>query len=1458
MSTRIWLLLLVAAVLPGQSASTNLITTFAGTDGSLANGADALAVPLPPGPWGKPATDTAGNIYFSLTAEHIVLRLTPAGRLERFAGTGFARFNGDGGQAALASLNAPRDIAIDSRGVIYIADSGNRRIRRVLPSGIIDTFAGGGRVVPAAGGTGLAEALLPQPVALAVDGTDNLYTTIDEFSIGRVDYSGTQIRLYAGTPGTGGAPQTGPLAAARFRTISALAADKGGNLYLTDAGAIAIARITQAGRLEVLANRSATFGPPADIAVDAAGVVYFAQTGTAVIWRLAPNNNVEVYAGDQGRQGYSPTGTSRERALFGDELRLTIDGRGALLVGDRRNGRLRRVTATVDALAGTDLIYSGEGGPARAAVFYGPGSIAQARNGTYYFSDAAARAVFSINSAGVLRRFAGSGVLGSPYQDGRAALEGAFGTPYGVAVDGAGVVYVADEDCAIRRIGADGAMRIHAGVPGQCGSTPDGASLKDARFGRLRGLTMDASGAMYVTDIQNHKVWRISADGAVRTFAGTGAPGTSTTSLPAIQAALNTPAAVAVAADRTVYISDFLNNRVVRVGTDGRLTTVVGVGQRASTGDNGPAAQAAVNQPSGLAVDTAGNLYISEFSGHRVRRIAASTGTITTYAGTGVAGYRGDGGFAISALLAAPGALLLNSEGQLLVSDRDNGRIRLVLNGPPAVRINTAAVTVTPVAGEFIQRGAVDLAAPIPGLAYEATARYSGPGAGWLTVSPARGTLPAKLIYETNSAGLAAGDYAGQIVITIPFAAPRETVIPVRLRVPAPPARPFLLVGTGRLTMAAPRGGTAQQTVPILNPGGAPLVVAAAVGRGAFLTVAPERLTIPPGETASFTVTAAAGTAAAGTYSGAVNFSAGAGSATANVSFTISGLRQRLVISQTGLSFRAVAGGPAPAAQVVYAAPADRLAVEVTTVNGMAWLAAAVSGNQVKVTVSGQDLAPGDHYGRLAVFDSAAPAARQFATVLLQVLPAGSDPGPEITPSALLYTASVGGEVAGQDVELVLPTNRQATFSATGATLEGEPWLQFSPAGGGVAGGAPGRVTVQPDLTGLAEGVYRGNVTLQLDDGQTRAVSILAVITPADTKAAGRGASSCSNTGLFPQVLSPAPNFRITVGEPVRLAARVVDGCGNLHQPESGGNAGVAVTGLGSQVVNLTHIGSGVWEGTVTPNALQPAATLTFLGLFSRGTFLQAGADKVNGEVTTAARPFLFAESLTDAASFQFGVPVAPGTLVSVFGENLNPASDVPKSLPLPERLGEVEVRLNDEKIPLLFAGPGQVNAQIPYGLVPDGEYQLEVRRGTAIATPQPVVIAQARPGVFTVDQSGQGQGHIYRALADGSQRLADAAGPAAAGEVLVIYCNGLGLTNPAVTAGAPAPVSPLAVTANPVTVTIGGQAAAIAFAGLAPGFTGLYQINAVVPGGVAPGGAVPVVITVAGQSSVPATIGVR
>jgi len=178
--------------------------------------------------------------------------------------------------------------------------------------------------------------------------------------------------------------------------------------------------------------------------------------------------------------------------------------------------------------------------------------------------------------------------------------------------------------------------------------------------------------------------------------------------------------------------------------------------------------------------------------------------------------------------------------------------------------------------------------------------------------------------------------------------------------------------------------------------------------------------------------------------------------------------------------------------------------------------------------------------------------------------------------------------------------------------------------------------------------------------------------------------------------------------------------------------------------------------------------------------------------------------------------------------------------------------------LPLSFAAPGQINAQVPYAL-PKGNYQLIVARGTTISTPVSVAVLDTQPGIFTTNSSGSGQGHVYKITAAHDQVLADAASPVKAGDVLTIYCSGLGEVTPGgVDAGSAAPLGTLESAVNPVTATIGGIPATVLFAGLTPGFTGLYQVNLTVPEGVPPGSAVPILLTGAGIASAPVTIGVH
>jgi uncharacterized protein (TIGR03437 family) len=224
--------------------------------------------------------------------------------------------------------------------------------------------------------------------------------------------------------------------------------------------------------------------------------------------------------------------------------------------------------------------------------------------------------------------------------------------------------------------------------------------------------------------------------------------------------------------------------------------------------------------------------------------------------------------------------------------------------------------------------------------------------------------------------------------------------------------------------------------------------------------------------------------------------------------------------------------------------------------------------------------------------------------------------------------------------------------------------------------------------------------------------------------------------------------------------------------------------------------------------------------------------------------------AVLNAASFALQAPLAPGSLVSIFGNNLSQGQEAALSLPLPFSLAGSSIVIGGQQAPLLFASNGQVNAMIPFGLAVNTSQQVIASRGTAISVPQSITIAPAAPGIFTLTAAGQG------AIVDGAN-VADATHPAKAGDVITIYCTGLGEVDHPVQSGSPASLTQLSNTVNKATATVGGVAAQVLFSGLTPGSVGLYQVNAVVPS-VAAGNQVPVTITVAGQTSPPATIAVH
>ncbi len=228
--------------------------------------------------------------------------------------------------------------------------------------------------------------------------------------------------------------------------------------------------------------------------------------------------------------------------------------------------------------------------------------------------------------------------------------------------------------------------------------------------------------------------------------------------------------------------------------------------------------------------------------------------------------------------------------------------------------------------------------------------------------------------------------------------------------------------------------------------------------------------------------------------------------------------------------------------------------------------------------------------------------------------------------------------------------------------------------------------------------------------------------------------------------------------------------------------------------------------------------------------------------------------SVLNAASFKRSSDaIVPGQIISIFGDSLAASAASAKGSPVSQLAG-IQVHLGDTVIPLFYAGPRQINGVIPFSVPVGQRAQLTVERNGVPSVPLSMVTTAAQPGIFTVAQNGSGQGAILLT----SGKLADASSPARRGDIVSIYCTGLGPVDAAIDVTAPAPSNPLARVKGRTTVSVGNLSAQVDFAGLAPGFSGLYQVNFRVPPGAPVGSAVPIILTVEGADSNTVTMAIQ
>jgi hypothetical protein len=319
---------------------------------------------------------------------------------------------------------------------------------------------------------------------------------------------------------------------------------------------------------------------------------------------------------------------------------------------------------------------AGDGGPATSAQLFYPWQIAADAAGNVYIGEWDTPRVRKISTSGLITTVVGNGKSGYS-GDGGPAMSGRLAWPTGLRLDAAGNLYIADAgNMRVRRVSGDGIITTVAGSgPGGPGYGGDGGPATDAQLSWPKDITFDAQGNLYVADTGNSAIREVSPSGVITTIAGTGSTGYSGDGGSATNALLNQPSGLAIDSAGNLYVADTNNFRVRKISTSGVITTVAGNGTKGSSGDGGLGTSAQLTSPTGLAFDRAGNLFIGD--GASVRMLSPA-GIVTTVAGNGVVvGLTGDRGPATSAETGAWG-LAFDGTGELFVADPWNNAIRLL------------------------------------------------------------------------------------------------------------------------------------------------------------------------------------------------------------------------------------------------------------------------------------------------------------------------------------------------------------------------------------------------------------------------------------------------------------------------------------------------------------------------------------------------------------------------------------------------------------------------------------------------------------------------------------------------------------------------------------------------------------------------------------------------------------
>ncbi|EFC45990.1 predicted protein [Naegleria gruberi] len=697
-------LIMMAMVVMVKGTSLNpysvKISTFAGGNGEFKDPQ-------------KLARLSNGDILVTDALGHAIKKINGTGVITTIAGTGVAGFAGDNGPAINAQVNKPYGIAVSSNDEIYFADSMNHRIRKIDITGNITTVVGTGANTFSGDGGLATDCTMNTPMDVSLSASGELYIAdMYNYRIRKVLTNGT-IVTFAGNGQSGHIGDGGLATNAAMALAYGVKVFSNGEVYISDSFNFKVRKVDVNGNITTVAGSgagpfngdnvlatAANLNHPTDVLRLDTGELIIADTDNYRIRLVMPNGTIITTAGN-GTASFSDGEIAEENGLSLPTGLLMIQN--GLLIADAGNKRIRLLQSRIYSCYGKSYldssVCSGQGqcvgnnmcqcnagfeGPTCLPSSYyittvarglkDPQKISKLSNGDLIVSDTGDHSIKKISySTGVVTRIAGTGVAGFSGDGGLATLA-QFNKPYGIAVTINDEIYIADSlNHRIRFIDVNGNISTVVGT--SIGFSGDGGLATAAKLNAPMDVSLSASGDLYIADRDNYRIRKVLANGTIVTFAGNGQSGHIGDGGQAISAALSQAYGVRVVNDE-VYISDSNNFKVRKIDVSGVITTIAGTGAGPFNGDNVLATAANLNHPTDVAFLSNGEMLIADTDNNRVRMVLTN-GTIVSIAGNGTASFS-DGRIATSRGLSLPTGILVVSDDEIYIADAKNGRIRLL------------------------------------------------------------------------------------------------------------------------------------------------------------------------------------------------------------------------------------------------------------------------------------------------------------------------------------------------------------------------------------------------------------------------------------------------------------------------------------------------------------------------------------------------------------------------------------------------------------------------------------------------------------------------------------------------------------------------------------------------------------------------------------------------------------